>query len=396
MLRRRPVIRLGATLAIATIPLGARSQALQHPGTATIEAHVVKAAPLDATPERVAGLTLPPGFRIETFAEGLKTPRVIVVAGNGTLYVSDRDAGTVTMLDPADARRRRVVLRKPDVHGLALHDGKLFYVTVKEIYAAPIHEDGTLGDEAKLVSDLPDAGQHPNRTIAFGPDGWLYASLGSTCNECEERNPENATMVRMKPDGTGRETVATGLRNTIGFAWQPGTKALYGWDDGVDWLGDAEQPEEFNRIEAGKKYGWPYIFGAGLKNLYREPQKGSLDDWDKASQRPLLTWTAHASSMQLAFYDGAQFPAEYRGDAFVTMHGSWNRDPPSGYEVLRVRFEKGEPKSVEPFVTGFLTRGGPSGWSRFARPFGLAVAPDGSLYLGDDQHGLIYRIWYAG
>ena len=396
MPHHRPVIRLGAALLLAAIPLAARAQALQHPGSATIEAHVLKAAPLDATPERIAGLRLPPGFRIEKFADGLKTPRVIVVAGNGALYVSDRDEGTVTMLDPADAGRRRVVLKKPDVHGLALHDGKLFYVTVKEIYAAPIRDDGTLGDETKLVSDLPDAGQHPNRTIAFGPDGWLYASLGSTCNECEERNPENATMVRMRPDGTGRETVATGLRNTIGFAWRPGTTALYGWDDGVDWLGDGEQPEEFNRIEAGKKYGWPYIFGAGKKNLYREPQKGSLEDWDKASQRPLLTWTAHASSMQLAFYDGAQFPAEYKGDAFVTMHGSWNRSPPSGYEVLRVHFEHGEPKSVEPFVTGFLTEGGPSGWSRFARPFGLAVAPDGSLYLGDDQHGIIYRIRYAG
>lgn len=389
-----------ASLSVASLltasPPTAQAQALQHPGTATIEAHVVKAAPLDATPERIAGLKLPPGFRIEKFAEGLKTPRVIVVAADGALYVSDRDEGTVTMLDPADPSRRRVVLKKPDVHGLALHDGKLFYVTVKEIFSAPIQDGGTLGPETKLVSDLPDAGQHPNRTIGFGPDGWLYASLGSTCNECEERNPENATMVRMKPDGSDRAIVASGLRNTIGFAWHPRTKALYGWDDGVDWLGDDEQPEEFNRIEAGQKYGWPFIFGPGKRNLYREPPKSSLDEWDRESRRPLLTWTAHASSMQLVFYDGAQFPSDYRGDAFVTMHGSWNRKPPSGYEVLRVHFENGEPKTVTPFLTGFLGEGGPSGWSRFARPFGLAVAPDGSLYLGDDQHGIIYRIRYAG
>jgi glucose/arabinose dehydrogenase len=383
-------------LALCLAPLPAFAQPLQNPSATRIEANVVKPAPLEATPERVAGLKLPAGFKIEKFAEGLKAPRVIVVAGNGSLYVSDRDEGSVTMLDPNDPTKRRIVLKKPDVHGLALHDGRLFYVTVKEIFSAPIQADGTLGPETKLVADLPDAGQHPNRTIGFGPDGWLYASLGSTCNECEERNPVNATMVRMKSDGSGREIVASGLRNTIGFDWDPRTKALYGWDDGVDWHGDNETPEELNRIEAGKKYGWPYIFGAGMKNLYREVPKSSLEQWDKDSARPLLTWTAHASSMQFTFYDGAQFPTEYKGDAFVTMHGSWNRKPPSGYEVLRVRFENGEPKSVEPFVTGFLVEGGPSGWSRFARPFGLAVAKDGSLYLGDDQHGIIYRISYRG
>ncbi|MBX9931473.1 MAG: PQQ-dependent sugar dehydrogenase [Methylobacterium sp.] len=383
-------------LALCLAPLPAFAQALQNPGTTKIEANVVKAAPLEATPERIAGLKLPPGFKIEKFAEGLKTPRVIVVAETGALYVSDRDQGTVTMIDGTDTAKRKVVLKKPDVHGLAIHDGRLFYVTVKEIFSAPIQADGTLGPETTLVQDLPDAGQHPNRTIAVGPDGWLYASLGSTCNECEERNPENATMVRMKPDGSGREIVASGLRNTIGFDWEPKTKALYGWDDGVDWHGDDVTPEEFNRIEKGKKYGWPYIFGAGMKNLYREVPNSSLEQWDKDSRRPVLTWTAHASSMQFVFYGGSQFPADYQGDGFVTMHGSWNRKPPSGYEVLRVRFENGEPKSVEPFVTGFLTEGGPSGWQRFARPFGLAVAKDGSLLLGDDQHGIIYRISYKG
>jgi len=388
--------RLALSLALTALPLPAFAQALQNPGTATITAHVVKAAPLAATPERIAGLKLPPGFRIQAFATGLGAPRVIVVAPDGALYVSDRDAGTVTRIDPTDGAQRRVVLKKADVHGLAIHDGRLFTVTVKEISSAPLKPDGSLGPETTLVSDLPDAGQHPNRTIRFGPDGWLYASLGSTCNECEERNPENATLVRMKPDGSGREIVASGLRNTIGFDWQPRTGALYGWDDGVDWLGDDATPEEFNRIEPGRKYGWPYIFGDGIRNLYREVPKSSLEQWDKDSARPVLTWTAHASSMQFVFYDGGQFPADYKGDGFVTMHGSWNRKPPSGYEVLRVRFENGAPKSVEPFVSGFLTEGGPSGWQRFARPFGLAVAKDGSLYLGDDQNGVIYRISHEG
>lgn len=394
----RPLVLAAAVAALlgSACATPAAAQAMKNPGEAQIVANVVKPAPLDPTPELIAGLKLPDGFEIKPYATGLKTPRVIVVAPNGDLYVSSRDEGEITLIRAGRPDDRVSVLKKKDVHGLALKDGTLFFVTVKEIFAAPIQEDGTLGSETRIVADLPDAGQHPNRTIAFGPDGMLYASLGSTCNECDERNPENATMVRMKPDGTGRETVATGLRNTIGFDFQPGSGAMYGWDDGVDWLGDKDQPEEFNKIEAGADYGWPLIFGDGMKNLYREPMQGTLDDKDRQSRRPALTWPAHASSMQFVFYGGGQFPADYSGDGFVTMHGSWNRKPPSGYEVLRVKFENGEAKSVEPFVTGFLVETSPGQWARFARPFGLAVAKDGSLLVGDDQNGVIYRISRRG
>ena len=124
-----------------------------------------------------------------------------------------------------------------------------------------------------LLAISRTAGQHPNRTIAFGPDGLLYISIGSTCNDCEENNPESATLIRMKVDGTGREVVASGLRNTIGFAWQTGTAALYGLDNGVDTFGDDEQPEELNRIQRGKKYGWPYILGDGMKHPFAGAQK---------------------------------------------------------------------------------------------------------------------------
>ena len=135
-------------------------------------------------------------------------------------------------------------------------------------------------------------------------------SVGSTCNDCEENNPENATLLRMRPDGNRREIVASGLRNTIGFAWQPGTGSLYGLDNGVDTFGDNEQPEELNRIEVGKKYGWPYILGDGMKHPLREPKTGTLEDWDKASVRPVLTYTAHAASMQLIFADRSGLPQD--------------------------------------------------------------------------------------
>ena len=221
--------------------------------------------------------------------------------------------------------------------------------------------------------------------------------MGATCNECAEKNPESATIVRMHADGSEREVFATGLRNTVGFAWRPGTTELFGWDDGVDWLGDDAQREEFNRIEYNRKYGWPYVFGDGQLNLYRDPPtgQGSIKDWDRDSVRPLLTYTAHSSGMQLVFYPGGQFPEAYDGDAFETLHGSWNREPPSGYEVVRIHFEHGQPASITPFLTGFLTQTGPKTWERFGRPFGLARLPDGSLLVGEDQNGVIYRITYG-
>lgn len=373
------------------------SQGLTRPKDVTIEAHVVVAKPAKPTDAMIAKLKLPPGFHIAKWAEGLNTPRVIAVAPNGDIYVSSSEAGTITLLRGTQtATSTREILQKKDVMGLAIHAGTLFYATSKEVFAAPIKPDGTLGAERVVAKDLPDVGQHNDRTLAYGADGWLYASVGSTCNECAEQNKESATMLRIKPDGSGHETFATGLRNTIGFAFQPGSDKLYGWDDGVDWLGDDAQREELNFIEKGKKYGWPYVFGDGQLNYYRDPPpgEGSVEQWDKDSQRPLLTYTAHSSGMQMVFYDGGLFPADYKGDILQTLHGSWNRQPPSGYEIVRVHFQDGKPTAITPFVSGFLMQTGVKSWQRFARPFGLAQLKDGSLLMGEDQNGIIYRISY--
>ena len=175
------------------------------------------------------------------------------------------------MLRPGTGSPARIIFTKPNVHGMAIHEGRLFFISIREIFPAPIKADGTLDPERRVAGDLPDA-PAPDRTIGFGPDGMLYVSVGSTCNDCEENNPENATLLRMRPDGSRHEIVASGLRNTIGFAWQPGTATLYGLDNGVDTFGDDEQPEELNRIEPGKKYGWPYILGDGLKHPRASPR----------------------------------------------------------------------------------------------------------------------------
>ena len=385
-----------ATAAVLLSSVTLHAQTMPNPSKDTHQVSVVLPAPLKATPENIAKLKLPAGSHIAKFAEGLESPRVIVISPAGNIYVSSRDAGTITMLSPDGTAKKQVVALE-DVHGMVIHDGTMYYVTIKEVYSAPIQADGTLGTSKLLIKDLPDAGQHVDRTLAIGPDGKLYVSVGSTCNTCDEHNKAQATMQRFNLDGSGQETFATGLRNTIGFAFQPGTGALYGWDDGVDWQGDKAQREELNKLEMGKDYGWPYILGDGERNLYlTPPHKVTLDQWDAKSTRPVLTWAAHASGMQLIFLNGNGLPAEYNGDALASMHGSWGANPPSGYEVVRIHFEGGTAKTITPFVEGFLmTVKGGSGWARFARPFGLAQMQDGSILLGDEQNGVLYRISYS-
>jgi glucose/arabinose dehydrogenase len=164
-------------------------------------------------------------------------------------------------------------------------------------------------------------------------------------------------------------------------------------DHNTDWLGDDEHGEELNRIIEGSKYGWPFVHDKSKFHPKNEPEGGHAA-WAKTSREPALLYTPHAAPMQMVFYTGSQFPREYRGDAFVAMRGSWNRRPPVGYEVVRVRFEQGKPVSFESFLSGFLVQEG-SRWSHFGRPVGLAVLPDGSLLVGDDTKGVIYRVSYG-
>ncbi|MBQ5946218.1 YbhB/YbcL family Raf kinase inhibitor-like protein [Massilia sp. ST3] len=361
--------------------------------------NVFKPNKVEPSAERLRGIKAPQGFTVTPFATGLKNARILAVAPNGDIYLSRRDQGDVLLLRDADRDGRAdgapvTVANRAGVHGLAIRDNKLYLTTARELFAARIEGDGRLGKPELLVGDLPDAGQHPNRTMAFGPDGMLYLSVGSTCNACNESNQENATMLRISPDGKQRSIFASGLRNTIGFAWHPQTGEFWGFDHGIDFLGDNQQPEELNKLELGKQYGWPHVYGAG--EIYPQstpPGDIKKEEWKARSQPMVLGYTAHAAPMQMVFATGGMFPAEFRGDAFVTMRGSWNRNPASGYEIVRVRYANGQPKSVEPFVTGFLTDGGKT---HIARPVGLAFARDGALLMADDANGVIYRIAYTG
>ncbi len=365
----------------------------------TIQGAVLEPRPVPVAEEdaaQTARLSVPEGFTIGVFARDLVNPRMLAFSPDGALYATRRSVGDVVMLKDSDGDGRadavETVANRPGMHGIAFDGSQVFLATVNDVYVADVAADGGFGPLTRIIDDLPDGGQHPNRTLAVGPDGMLYISAGSTCNACAETDPESATLLRAKPDGTGRTIFASGLRNTIGFDWEPSSGALWGMDHGIDWLGDDAQIEELNHIREGKRYGWPYVFGANEFNPQDNPPNGmTLEDWAALSQEPALGYTPHSAPMQMAFYDGGMFPQDYRGDAFVAMRGSWNRRPPSGYEVVRVVFEDGRPTAIEPFLTGFLVEE-EGGYGYLGRLAGLAVGPDGALYASDDAQGVIYRI----
>lgn len=369
---------------------------MEEPRPAKMEVAVFKPGKQEASEENVRKLKVPEGFKIEKFAEDLGNARMITIGNDGAVYVTARDEGQVIMLQDTNgdgkADRKQVVAARKDVHGVTIHENHLYLTTIKEILRATIKQDGTLGDLQVLVDDLPDGGQHPNRTMNFGPDNMMYVSIGSTCNACEEPNPEHATILQFNADGSGRKVYAHGLRNTTGFDFHPETSEFWGMDHNTDWLGDDESHEELNKIEEGAHYGWPFVYDDGKKMPHREPEEIGHEEFIKKTKSPVLMYQPHSSALSLAFYTKNQFPEEYKNDAFVTMRGSWNREKPTGYKVVRIRFNNNnQPEEFEDFVTGFLLE---DGKSHFGRLVGLTLHTDGSILFTDDANGVVYRVSY--
>jgi glucose/arabinose dehydrogenase len=390
-MRPQLLVTIAATLAVALLAAGCSAPA-DLPSVSTF------------SPERVAfdesmleRLSVPPGFAVNIFARDLGGVRVLVAAPDGTVYASVPSAGTVLRLRDLDGDGRAdeaapVLQGYPRVHGLALGNGTLYFATPTTVYAAPIGPDGTPGTPRVVTDGLPSGGNHQAPGLGLGPDGRLYLTLGSSCNACEEASPERAAMLLL--ENGSRRVFASGLRNTMAFDWQPATGALFGADQGVDLRGDDLPPEEVNRLRDGPHYGWPFAYGKQVPDLLTpfDPPGTTKEAFAATTEPSVIDLPAHASPIQLRFYTGTAFPAEYRGDAFVTLHGSWNRNPPNGYRVVRLRFSpSGEPGGYDDFLTGFLYDGN----QVFGRPAGLAVLPDGALLVGDDFNGVVYRVAYA-
>jgi glucose/arabinose dehydrogenase len=363
--------------------------------------HIVNTAfpqPEEFSESKIADLELPQNFKITVAASGLGKPRMMAVDSKGALYVTRRDQGDVLRLADLDNDGmfddlKTVVSKFKGVHGIAIHDGYLYLCANRELKRAKIKDDGDLENPVTIIGDLPDGGQHGNRTIAFGPDGMLYITVGSTCNDCNETNKENATILQVSPDGKHRKIFARGLRNTIGIDWHPSTKELWGADNGTDWRGDDLPPDELNKIIEGADYGWPFVFADRQIDSTREDPVGTTKQaYAKTTQPSELTFPAHSAPINLLFLDRAKnLPWDYQDDALVTLHGSWNKEQPDGYKVVRVVFENGKPIAIEDFVKGFLNH---DGTKRFGRPAGLAVSAKGTIYISDDANGIIYGVEY--
>lgn len=399
-MKKRFLYGIAALLALSLFASDTTAQKVRE--QRTITGNYNDTATIAPTVQRIKSLKLPAGFSIAKFAE-IENPRMLAVGADGTVYVSQRTPGTLSMLKDTNgdgvADVQKVVAEKKQLHGVFVDSGKIYFTTVKEVFVADIDGDGSLSQPRMIIDDLPDAGQHPNRTIAVS-GGKLYITVGSTCNACDETNGENATILIADLNGQNRKIYAAGLRNTIGFGWHPISKKMFGMDHGIDMLGDNDQEEELNEIKEGAKYGWAYVYANAKLNPHNvvpKPLGLTNEDWAQQSVNPTLLYTPHAAPMQMAFNTGNQFPSEYKNDAFVAMRGSWNRVPPSGYEVVRIRFDKsGNPQKIDSFLTGFLVKGGaPDGKdAHFARIAGLAMMKDGSMLVTDDTNNIIYRISY--
>lgn len=370
----------------------------------TVEGTALITETLPFSEDLLQRLQLPEGFEINVFAQGLGNARWMAVAPDGTVFLTRRQEGDVIALTDADGdgvadepQVNVVASDLPFVHGIVFSDNQLYLATDSHVYVADWQGGAALSQPSAIITDLPSGGQHPNRTLALGPDGALYITVGSTCNACAEPNPENAAILRAQPDGSAREVFARGLRNTLGFGWHPETGEMWGFDHGSDWRGDDQPPEELNRLVFDQNYGWPWCFSNQQPDLYipvAPPGGAGRAAYCQRTAPPVLEYTAHSAPIGMVFYTADQFPEEYRSDAFVAMRGSWNRNPPSGYKVVRVVFdESGQPTEIQDFLTGFL---GEDQLTNFGRIAGVALAADGSLLIAEDTNGIIYRVSYTG
>ena len=340
-------------------------------------------------------IKLPAGFSISVFADSIENARSLALGARGTVFVSTRQKDKVYALvdTNGDGKADKVYviahgLKTPN--GVAFHNGALYVAQVDSIWRYDNIEDH-LADPPKpvLVFDqLPHAEHHGWKYIAFGPDGKLYVPIGAPCNNCDtaETDPRWASICRINEDGSGFEIFAHGVRNTVGFDWDPTTKELWFTDNGRDNLGDNLPPDELNHApKSGMNFGYPYCQGGDIK----DPQYGDKHPCSDFTP-PVQKLGPHVASLGMKFYTGDMFPAEYKNQIFIAEHGSWNRSVPIGYRLSVVRIKKDGTTTYEPFAEGWLQDGKPWG-----RPVDVLQLKDGSLLVSDDFGNAVYRITYS-
>ncbi|GAB2887593.1 PQQ-dependent sugar dehydrogenase [Microbulbifer echini] len=343
------------------------------------------------------GLTPASGYQLQLFADNVPNARWLAITRTGDLLVSQPKEGRISLLSPdlnddgrADSQRMLIDdLNRP--HGLAFHENWLYIAESNAIGRVPFdHSDGRLaGRYERILEDLEDSG-HWTKTIEMGPDGWLYLSSGSSCNVCIEKDRRRATIMRLRPDGSDLEILATGLRNSVGFDWSPKDGGLYATDNGRDWLGDNLPPDELNLIQPEKFYGWPYAYGDRIPDPdFINDESPTIKEMIASSLPPVHEFAAHNAPLGIRFLRSPEQQTDYRGAALVALHGSWNRSVKDGYKVVSLHWDEGGNITQRDFLWGFLSqdRKEVSG-----RPVAIAEDGQGIIYISDDYAGAIYRL----
>ena len=335
---------------------------------------------------QIGNLQGPPGYRVTVFATGLPKARHMVMGDYGTLFVGSMEGNVYALsLSGSAVTRQRVLLSGlTDPSGVAFHDGALFVADRTRILRFDKIEQrlDSPGAPVTVLDGLPNKSRHDAHAMGFGPDGKLYVSVGAPCNNCEASNDEYGVIVRMQPDGSGKEVFARGIRNSVGFDWHPQTRELWFTDNGQDDFGPARPNDELNRVsKVGENFGFPYCHDRDIA----DPEFGSKHTCSEFTS-PELGLGAHMAALGMRFDTRSQASGGGEVSMLIARHGS---HPPIrvGYDVVRVVARAGEQPRMEPFMSGFL-----QGRRYWGRPVDVLILADGSVLVSDDLNGAIYRV----
>lgn len=338
-------------------------------------------------------IKLPQGFYIHIYASDIIQARAMALSTNGVLYVSSR-AGLVYAI--IDTNKDRIGDKKYIItdnlsmaYGLDFFKGDLYVSENDKIIVFKDIENNLQNPpKAKVILKgvIPDDKWHGGRYIKFGPDNKLYINRGVPCNVCLKENEIFGTISRINPDGSGFEIYAKGVRNSVGFDWDPATNEFWFTDNGRDQMGDNIPPDELNHAnKKGLHFGFPYLHG---KNI-RDPEFGNNININNFT-KPAMELGPHVAALGMRFYKGKMFPDEYKNSIFIAEHGSWNRSVPIGYRITNIKLIGNNAISYDVFAEGWLQ----SNYSKMGRPADVEILDDGSLLISDDTANVIYRIYY--
>lgn len=342
--------------------------------------------------ENLSKIELPAGFKISIYAKDVYGARSLVRGTKGTIFVGSRSAGNVYALVDSnnDYKNDKVIkiasnLNSPN--GVAFYKGSLYVAEINRILRYDnIEKNLNNPPKPVIVNDsFPDIGHHGWKYIAFGPDNKLYVPVGAPCNICLSKDKRFSSIMRMNANGSSLEIFAHGVRNTVGFDWNPKDNKLWFTDNGRDWMGDNLPPDELNFApKKGLHFGYPFWHGKKV----RDPKYGKNIDSTKFV-KPVTNLGPHVAALGMKFYRGKQFPKKYHNNIFIAEHGSWNRSTPIGYRVTLVKIKDNKHVSYTTFAKGWL-----KGIRAWGRPVDILELPDGSLLVSDDRADAVYRIRY--